>query len=91
MTDKQIIMDSSKCKHYWNGNCSDWDNTLIGACDDFENCYCKMYLRKEQEFEELKEELQKYKDNEQQEKEIQKLYNKFEGNSLIEKSSPYEN
>ena len=36
-------------------------------------------------------ELQKYKDNEQQEKEMQKLYNKFEGSSLIEKSSPYEN
>ena len=54
MTDKQIIIDKSKCKHYWNGNCSDWDNKLIGACDDFEDCYCKMYLRKEQECEELK-------------------------------------
>ena len=59
MTNKQIIIDSSKCKHYWNGNCSDWDNTLIGACDDFEDCYCKMYLRKEQECEELKNELHK--------------------------------
>ena len=29
-------------------------------------------------------ELQKYKDNEQQEKEIQKLYNKLEGSSLID-------
>lgn len=27
---------------------------MIGACDDFEDCYCKMYLRKEQECEELK-------------------------------------
>lgn len=54
MTDKKIIMDASKCKHYWNGNCSDWDNTLIGACDDFEDCYCKMYIRKEQECEEWK-------------------------------------
>ena len=35
-------------------------------------------------------ELQKYKDNEQQEKEIQKLYNKFEGSSLIEKSATNE-
>lgn len=45
--------------------------------------------RKEQECEQLKAELQKYKDNEQQEKEMQKLYNKFDGSSLIEKRSPY--
>lgn len=49
------------------------------------------YKKLKAENEELREELQKYKDNEQQEKEMQKLYNKFNGNSLIEKSNPSEN
>jgi predicted RNase H-like nuclease (RuvC/YqgF family) len=68
------------------------------GCSENLNCYYKQLKKamnqivdlnkkvetKEQECEKLKEELQKYKDNEQQEKEIQKLYNKFEGSSLID-------
>ena len=97
-------IDVSECKYFSkyqkivrNNECIvDMQNACIEEiktkpCSQKHNCYFKNWQRKEQECEELKEELQKYKDNEQQEKEIQKLYNKFEGNSLIEKSSPYEN
>lgn len=42
-----------KCKNYWNGNCSNNKNELIGACDDYPNCYYKQLKRLEQENEEL--------------------------------------
>lgn len=58
------------------------NETLFKAIEEVN----KINKRFESENEELKKELQKYKDNEQQEKEMQKLYNKFEGSSLIEKS-----
>ena len=81
------------------------DTGIHTDCETSPNCYYKQLKRaenqivdlnkmveaKEQECEKLKKELQNYKDNEPEEKEIQKLYNKFNGNSLIEKRSPYEN
>lgn len=51
----------------------------------------KINKRLETENEELKKQLETYKDDEQLEKEMQQLYNKFGGSSLIEKRSPYEN
>lgn len=37
---ENLIIDD-KCKNYWNGNCSNSKNELIGACDDFPDCYYK--------------------------------------------------
>ena len=107
MTDKQIIIDEckvSECKYFngyqrivRNNECIvDMQNACIEEiktkpCSQKYNCYFKNWQRKEQECEQLKAELQKNKDNEQQEKEIQKLYNKFNGNSLIEKCNSTKN
>ncbi len=77
-----ILQERCKCEMYYNEDC---------LCEVKADCYYKQLKRKEQECEELKEELQKYKDDEQQEKEMQKLYSKFNGSSLIEKRNPYEN
>ena len=60
-------------------------------CKNNKDCYYKKWQRKEQECEQQKAELQKYKGIEQQEKEVQKLYNKFNGNSLIKKCNPTKN
>ena len=58
MTDKQIIIDVSKCKEYGLRNCEGklihWCHTYDDHCQDFDNCYYKQLKRKEQECEELK-------------------------------------
>ena len=63
MTDKEIIIDGIKirgCGHYWNGTCHAYtDNTgKFLLCINSPNCYFKQLKRKEQEWEELKRELQ---------------------------------
>ena len=75
------------------------NDTLFKAIEEVN----KINKRLESENEELKNKLQKYKDREQREIELNKkrgsyfnemrrmLYGKFDGSSLIEKRSPYEN
>ena len=60
--EEKIIIDK-KCKNYWNGNCSNNKNELIGACDDYPNCYYKQLKRLEQENEELKARLRPLDDS----------------------------
>lgn len=66
MTDKQIIIDGidvSRCNHKGNGEgnkCNAHSNKVFDfECCDFHNCYYKQLKRKEQECEELKNELHK--------------------------------
>ena len=55
-----------KCKNYWNGNCSNNKNELIGACDDYPNCYYKQLKRLEEKYNKMvkisEENLIKYED-----------------------------
>ena len=57
MTDKQIIIDVSKCKEYGLRNCEGklihWCHTYDDHCQDFDNCYYKQLKAKEQECERL--------------------------------------
>lgn len=63
MTDKQIIIDGvdvSECKHFKIGTClADYlltdMNFSEAKCELCKNCYYKQLKRKEQEYEELKE------------------------------------
>ena len=72
MTDKQIIIDGvdvSKCGHYHYGKCEidydEWNNEIIryNECQNNPNCYFKQLKRKEQECEELKEDIERWKSN----------------------------
>lgn len=82
--------------------CEEWKHQAELGVDTTDRL-TKELEEKERECEKLKEELQKYKDREQWEIELNKkcadsfkemlrmLYGKVEGNSLIEKRNPYEN
>lgn len=82
MTDKVIIdgVDVSRCEHYLNKECLCQYNEIDGRifklyrCDTFENCYYKQLQRKEQECEELKEELDTAKINYSNECDFRDLY-----------------
>lgn len=67
MTDKQIIIDGvdvSECEHQYYKKCKidydEWNNEIIryNECQNSPNCHFKQLKRKEQEYEELKKELQ---------------------------------
>ena len=59
MTDKQIMIDVSKCKECGLRNCEGtliyWCHTYDDHCADFNDCYYKQLKAKEQECERLKE------------------------------------
>ena len=59
MTDKQIIIDEEGkgCAFYANGKCLCSDFCLASYCADAPLCIYKQWLRKEQECEELKKNL----------------------------------
>jgi hypothetical protein len=59
MTDKQIIIDVSGCTHKKNDACmaiTSFCGDFKHYCDDLNDCYYKQLKRKEQEWEELKNE-----------------------------------
>lgn len=59
MTDKQIIIDVSKCKECGLRNCEGnfiyWCHTYDDHCQDFDNCYYKQLKQAEQKLEKIKE------------------------------------
>lgn len=68
MTDKQIIIDGvdvSGCGHYWNGTCHAYTDSTgkFLLCVNSPHCYYKQFKRKEQECEELKEDIERWKSN----------------------------
>ncbi len=92
-TDKFYVDDlDTRCPYHCNeriGQCNNSSQeTPHTYCIDNKDCIYKQYARKKQECEELKEKLEQEKDLN---KEMRILYEKFNGNSLIERRNPYGN
>ena len=71
MTDKQIIIDGKECRYWFRHNPDDYRKCSLRGkndnCDEIKDCFIKEILGKltlkEQECEELKEDIERWKSN----------------------------